>query len=161
MVIAPRAIADGECGPSGPPPHAASKDVSAIDGQPATLWISDTVVGISTAQGYGEAAIHTPNPLQRSALLVDAQQDGNHQIIVDTGREASSTQCLAAPSPRLSTSRAIFFRFDIGHRHDVGDGIGRSDLGDGPHLVQLLQHRDEPDKPLPPLRRGRWSGRRR
>src|SRR5947209_1597266 len=88
VVIAPPAIAHAECGPGGPPPGAASKDVSDVYDQPATLWITNTVVGITTAQGYGEAKIQSPSPLQRSALLIDAQQDGNHQIIVDTGREA-------------------------------------------------------------------------
>src|SRR3982074_1809661 len=37
VVIAPHAIADAECGPGEPPPDAASKDVSAIYGQPAQL----------------------------------------------------------------------------------------------------------------------------
>jgi hypothetical protein len=154
VVIAPHAIADGECDPGGgPPPHASSKNVSAVYGQPATLWISDTVVGITTAQGYGEAAIHTPSPLQRSALMIDTQQDGNHQIIVGTGREAIlyiASGCTITP---VVDEGGDSFRFDIGHRRGVGDGIGCSDLGDGPHLVQLLQLRDEQDKPLLAVRR--------
>jgi hypothetical protein len=154
VVIAPRAIADGDCGPGGGPPrHASSKDVSAVYGQPATLWISDTVVGITTAQGYSEAAIETPSPLQRSALMIDAQQDGNHQVIVDTGREAilyTVSGCTIAPAV---DERGRSFRLDIGHRRALGDGIGCSDLGDGPHLVQLLQLRDDEDKPLLAVRR--------
>src|SRR5271170_6265526 len=88
VVIVPPAIAETGCGPGGPPPGAASKDVSDVYGQPATLWLSNRIVGISTAQGYGEAAISSASPIERRALLIDAQQDGNHQIIVDAGQEA-------------------------------------------------------------------------
>jgi hypothetical protein len=153
VVIAPHAIADAECGPGEPPPDAASKDVSAIYGQPATLWITDYIVGISTAQGYGEAEIHSPSPLQRRALLIDAQQDGNHQIIVDTGREATLYTVSGCTITPAVDHRGDSFQFDIGHRRGDGDGIGCSDLGDRRHLVQLLQLRDEQDKPLLAVRR--------
>jgi hypothetical protein len=29
----------------------------------ATLWLTNQIVGIITAQGYGEAAIHSPSPI--------------------------------------------------------------------------------------------------
>jgi hypothetical protein len=45
------------------------------------------------------------------------------------------------------------FLFDIGHRRGTGDGVGCSDLGDGPRLVGLLQLRDQQDKPLWTVRR--------
>src|ERR1700676_769701 len=70
VAVAPRAIADAGCGAGGPPPGAASKDISDVYGQPATLWMSNLVVGITTPQGYGEAAIPSPSPLQRRALLI-------------------------------------------------------------------------------------------
>jgi hypothetical protein len=152
-VIAPPAIAHAECGPGGPPPGAASKDVSDAYGQPAKLWITNTIVGITTVQGYGEAEIHSPSPLQRSALLIDAQQDGNHQIIVDTGREAllyTVSGCTITP---VVDQHGASFRFDLGHRAGTGDGIGCSDLGGGRRLVGLLQLRDEQDKPLLTVRR--------
>ncbi|OBK46779.1 hypothetical protein [Mycobacterium sp. 1081908.1] len=153
VVIAPPAIADAGCGPGGPPPGAASKDVSDVYGQPATLWITDTVVGITTAQGYGEAKILSASPLQRSALLIDAQQDGNHQIIVDTNREAilyAVSGCTITP---VVDQQGTEFRFDRGHRRGNGDGIGCSDLGEGRRLVGLLQLRDEHDTPLLTVRR--------
>ncbi len=153
VVIAPPAIADAGCGPGGPPPTAASKDVSGAYGQPATLWITNTVVGIATAQGYGEAKIQSASPLQRSALLIDAQQDGHHQIIVDTGRDAilyAVSGCTITP---VVDRQGVPFRFDLGHRRGTGDGIGCSDLGDGRHLVGLLQQRDERDNPLMTVRR--------
>ncbi|OBI91841.1 hypothetical protein [Mycobacterium sp. 1245805.9] len=153
VLIAPPAIADAGCGPGGPPPGAASKDVSDVYGQPATLWITDMVVGITTAQGYGEAEITSPSPLQRSALLIDAQQDGNHQIIVDAGREAilyAVSGCTITP---VADPQGASFRFDLGHRRGNGDGIGCSDLGDGRRLVGLLQDRDIHGTPLLTVRR--------
>ncbi|OBI22321.1 hypothetical protein A5712_12855 [Mycobacterium sp. E2327] len=153
FVIAPPAIADAGCGPGGPPPGAASRDVSDAYGQPATLWITDMVVGITTAQGYGEAKIQSPSPLRRSALLIDAQQDGNHQIIVDAGREAilyAVSGCTITP---VVDPQGAEFRFDRGHRRGNGDGIGCSDLGDGRRLVGLLQLRDEHGTPPLTVRR--------
>jgi hypothetical protein len=161
VVIAPRAIADTGCGPGGPPPGAASKDVSDVYGQPATLWLTNLMVGITTNQGYGEAAIPSPSPLRRRALLIDAQQDGNHQIIVDAGREAhlyTVSGCTITPvvdqaGACLSLAQCrpgIPFLFDMGHRAGNGDGIGCSDLGDGRHLVQLLPKNDN----------GQWTVRR-
>jgi hypothetical protein len=153
VVIAPRAIAEAACGPGGPPPGAAGKDVSEVYGQPATLWITNEIVGITSAQGYGEAEIHSPSPLQRSALLIDAQDDGNHQIIVDTGREAIPYTVSGCTITPVVDQQGASFRFDIGHRMGRGDGVGCSDLGDGRHLVELLQLRDERDKPLWTVRR--------
>jgi hypothetical protein len=153
VLIAPPAVADAGCGPGGPPPGAASKDVSDVYGQPATLWITDMVVGITTAQGYGEAKILSPSPLRRAALLIDAQQDGNHQIIVDTGREAvlyAVSGCTITP---VVDPQGTEFRFDLGHRRGNGDGIGCSDLGDGRRLVGLLQDRDIHGTPLLTVRR--------
>jgi hypothetical protein len=160
-VIAPRAIADPGCGPGGPPPGAASKDVSDVYGQPATLWITNLIVGITTNQGYGETAIQSPSPLQRRALLIDAQQDGNHQIIVDAGREAhlyTVSGCTITPVIDQAGACLSYaqcqpgtpFLFDLGHRAGNGDGIGCSDLGDGRHLVQLLPKNDN----------GQWTVRR-
>lgn len=153
VVAAPPAVAHAGCGPGGPPPGAARKDVTAAYGQPATLWITNTTVGIATDQGYGEAKIESPSPLRRSALLIDAQLDGNHQIIVDAGREAilyAVSGCAITP---VVDHRGADFRFDLGHRRGNGDGIGCSDLGDGRRLVGLLQLRDEQDKPLLTVRR--------
>jgi hypothetical protein len=156
VIVAPRAAAEGGCGPGGGPPpkeKAAGKDVSAVFGQPATLWISNFIVGLSTPQGYSQAAIESPSPLSRSAMMIDAQQDGNHQVIVDTGREAILYTVIGCTIAPAVDDKGLSFRFDIGHRRDVGDGIGCSDLGDGRRLVQLLQMRDDQDKPLLTVRR--------
>ena len=153
VIIAPRAIAESGCGPGGPPPGATSKDVGDVYGQPATLWLTNTVVGISTAQGYGEEAIESASPIQRRALLIDAQQDGNHQIIVDTGREANLYTVSGCKITTVVDQQGAPFLFDMGHRRGNGDGVGCSDLGDGRHLVGLLQLRDKQDKPLLTVRR--------
>jgi hypothetical protein len=153
-VTTPHAHGTAGCGPGGgPSPGAASQDVSAVYGEPATLWISSSVIGIATAHGYSQAAIESPSPLQRSALIIDAQQDGNHQVIVDTGREAILyvvSGCTISPAV---DQRGQSFRFDVGHRRDAGDGVGCSDLGDGRRLVGLLQQRDDLDQPLLAVRR--------
>src|ERR1700756_4116598 len=138
VVVAPPAIADAACTPGGPPPRAASKDVSDVYGQPAALWLTNKIVGITTAQGYGEAAIHSPSPVQRRALLIDAQQDGNHQIIVDTGREALLYAASGCTITEVVDQQGAPFLFDIGHRRGTGDRVGCSDLGNGPHLVAML-----------------------
>ena len=161
VVLAPRAIADTGCGPGGPPPGAANKDISDVYGQPATLWLTNLIVGITTNQGYGAAAIPSASPIVRTALLIDAQQDGNHQIIVDAGREAHLyTVSGCTISPLIDQAGACLswahcqpgmpFLFDMGHRAGNGDGIGCSDLGDGRHLVALLPKNDN----------GQWNVRR-
>jgi hypothetical protein len=154
VLTAPAAAADANCTPTGgPPADATSKDVSDVYGQPATLWVSDTTVGITTAQGTGEAAIETPSPLQRSAFLLDAKGDGHHQIIVDTGREAILYVVSGCTITRAVAEDGGPFVLDIGHRRGLGDGVGCSDLGDGRHLAQLLQLRDDLDRPLMMVRR--------
>jgi hypothetical protein len=142
VAIAPNAFADTGCGPGGPPPGATSKDISGVYGQPATLWLTDLAVGITTAQGYGEAAIQSPSPLQRRALLIDAQQDGNHQIIVDFGRDAALYAVSGCSITPIVDQQGAPFRFDLGHRQGNGDGVGCSDLGDGRRLVGLLGVQD-------------------
>jgi len=154
IIHAPHAVAEGNCGPdAGPPPKSASKDVSDIYGQPATLWLSRYVVGITTPQGYGSAKIVTASPMIPTAMLVDAQQDGNHQIIVDTGREAILYTLSGCSIKPTVDQQGDEFWFDVGHRHSRGDGVGCSDLGDGRRLVQLLQMRDDLDRPLLTVRR--------
>ena len=149
-VAAPHAAADAQCRPGGPPPDAATKAVDDVYGQPATLWITDLTVGISTAAGSGQADIRSASPIRRQALLVDAQRDGNHQIIVDAGREAllyAVSGCAVTP---VVDQHGAPFVFDRDDRRGNGDGVGCSDLGEGRRLVGLLQLRDQQ---LPQVRR--------
>ncbi|MDF0529066.1 hypothetical protein P0W64_11720 [Tsukamurella sp. 8F] len=138
------------CADAGAPPGSARRDVGAAYGSPATLWITDFSVGITTGRGTGRAAINSASPLQRVALLVDAQQDGRHQIIVDAGRAAYLyTVSGCTVTPVVGPDGAPFV-FDRGHRRDTGDGVGCSDLGHGRRLVVLLQQHEA----------GRWTVRR-
>jgi hypothetical protein len=145
LYAASPASADASCAPGGPPPGAATKDVSATYGQPATLWITSAdLTGISTAGGTGSITVHTASPIVQQALLIDAQQDGSHQILLDTGRE---TNLYAASGCTVSTvvdKQGKPFVFDEGHRRGNGDGVGCGDLGNGPHLVGVLNLPDQP-----------------
>ena len=146
VVIAQPTVADARCAPGGPPLGAASKDVSDVYGQPATLWIAKhwpAILGITTTQGTGQIQVDDPSHTNRSALLLDAQQDGNHQIIVFTGRDAllyAVSGCTITPVADPQGNAP--FVFDIDQRRGTGDGIGCSDLGDGRHLVGLLRNQD-------------------
>jgi hypothetical protein len=144
VVIAPRATADAGCRPGGPPPGAASQDISNVYGQPATLWLTDLVVGITTAQGTSEAAIGGTSPSPPQALLIDAQHDGSHQIIVDTGREELLYTVSGCTITTVVDQQGAPFEFDVEQRRGNGDGAGCSDLGDGPHLVGVFVLKDQP-----------------
>jgi hypothetical protein len=145
VVAAPHAAADANCALNGPPPGAATKDVTALYGQPATLWISsDDYAGITTAQGTGSVQVHTASPIVQQALLIDAQQDGNHQILVDTGRETNLYAASGCSVTPVVDGQGKPFVFDEGHRRGNGDGVGCGDLGNGPHLVGFLNLVDQP-----------------
>jgi hypothetical protein len=139
------AVADAGCRPGGPPPGAVTTNASAVYGQPATLWIAnDVTVGITTADGTGTASIHTASPIPTQALLIDAQQDGTHQIIADTGREADLYTVSGCNITTVVDQQGKPFQFDIGHRRGTGDGYGCADLGHGPHLIGYLNLPDQP-----------------
>jgi hypothetical protein len=141
VMFTPFAAARGGCAPGGPPSDAVVKNVD-VDGHPETLWLTFSAVGIGTPQGYGQAEVHSPSPLARQALLIDARGDGNQQVVVSTGREAllyNISGCTVTPVTRPGGDT---FAFDLGHRRGTGDGIGCSDLGDGRQLVGLLRQQD-------------------
>jgi hypothetical protein len=138
VVAAPPAAADANCALNGPP-------LGALYGQQATLWItSDSYAGISTAEGTGSVQVHTPSPIVQQALLIDAQQDGQHQILVDTGRETNLYAASGCTITTVVDKQGEPFFFDEGHRRGNGDGVGCGDLGNGPHLVGFLNLVDQP-----------------
>jgi hypothetical protein len=145
LVAAPHAAADANCAPGGPPIGAATKDVGAVYGQPATLWLTnDNVVGVTTVDGTGSVEVHTPSPMVPQALLVDAQQDGNHQIIVDTGREAHLYAASGCNVVTVIDQNLEPFIFGDTHRRGTGDGVGCGDLGNGQHLMRYVHLVDQP-----------------
>jgi hypothetical protein len=153
-VPAARSFAAGGCAPSGAPPPAdvAQRKVTDLDwdGRPDTLWVGqsrdgngriDRVVGVTTASG-ANAQVHvmSASPIPLSALAVDAQQDGQHQIIVSDGRSA---QLFVFADCRLQTvadNQGAPFLLDLQNLRDHGTGVGCGDLGPsspGRHLVGL------------------------
>jgi hypothetical protein len=141
VIFTPLAAARGGCAAGGPPSDAVGKRVD-VDGQAETLWLTSSAVGISTPQGYGQAAVRSPSPLPRQALLIDARGDGDQQIVVSTGREALLYNTSGCTITAVTGSGGNAFTFDLGHRRGTGDGIGCSDLGDGRQLVGLLRQQD-------------------
>jgi pentapeptide repeat protein len=59
----------------------------------------------------------------RLSVTIDAQQDGNHQIIVDTGREALLYAVSGCTITEVVDQQGAPFLFDIGHRRGTGDGV--------------------------------------
>lgn len=145
LFAAPHAAADANCAFGGPPIGAATKDVGAVYGQPATLWLTnDNFVGVTTVGGTGSVEVHTPSPMVPEALLVDAQQDGNHQIIVDTGREAHLYAASGCNVVTVVNQHLEPFIFGDTHQRGTGDGVGCGDLGNGPHLIRYVHLADQP-----------------
>ncbi len=118
------------------------------DGLPDALWIglqqgdngaTNRLVGVSTASG---ARIGVPivsaSPIPLRALAVDAQQNGETQILVSDGRGAQLFVFAQCELRTVVDSRSGKpFVFDLQNLRDSGTGVGCSDLGDGRRLVAL------------------------
>ncbi len=132
LATSPAAQAD-PCSP-GPPP--AGVNARPFDG--GTLWVSRTgMVGVSTAAGTGSVQVPSASPIGLQALVIDAQGDGQRQLIVSDGRVAHLyvlTGCQITPAV---DPQGQPFLFDLENLRGNGTGIGCSDLGDGRHLVGL------------------------
>ena len=83
-------------------------------------------------------SISSASPLPLSAVVVDAEENGDHQLIVSDGREAHLYVISGCRIQTVVDQAGAPFAFDLGHRQGNGDGVGCSDLGDGRHLVGLL-----------------------
>lgn len=152
LIAAPSSAADAGCPPSGPPPPPGSvqQQVSDLDGDghPDALWISPSgLVGISTASGaITSVQVTSASPMPLRALVVDAQENGSHQVIVSNGRSA---HLYAFTNCQLQTTVDSHYRkpflFDLENLAGNGTGVGCSNLGDGRHLVglQALQQGNE------------------
>ena len=166
-VPAGRSFAATGCAPGGaPPPAGASmRKVGDLDwdGQPDTLWIgqirdgsgsTDRIAGVTTASGANSAVqVSSASPLPLSALAIDAQQDGQHQIIVSDGRGAHLYVFVDCRLQTAADNQGAPFVFDLQNLRDNGTGIGCSDLGPpsaGRHLVGLRALNND----------GQWTVRR-
>src|ERR1700741_2523751 len=73
------------CSQTRPPLDAASKQVGRAD----MLWVSRTgSVGVTIPAGTGVIQVANAGPQPLQALLIDAQQNGQRQLIVSNGRGA-------------------------------------------------------------------------
>jgi hypothetical protein len=161
-----RSFAAGGCPPSGTPPpaHVSERKISDLDwdGRPDTLWVGqvrdgngqiDRVVGVTTASGdNSQVQVSSASPIPLSALAIDAQQDGQHQIIVSDGRSARLYVFANCRLQAAADNQGAPFLFDLQNLRDNGTGVGCSDLGPpstGRHLVGLQATND-----------GQWTVRR-
>ena len=142
---------------AGPPPGATQKPIGSVSGgtDPDTLWIAVVpnpgplggaarLVGITSAGGaeLGPVSISTASPLPLQAVVVDAAGNGEHQLIVDTGRDAQLFVISGCQIQQVVDTSGKPFLFDVGNRQGYGDGVGCSDLGDGRHFVELLPQQE-------------------
>lgn len=164
---APRSSATTGCAPGGTPPPAgaAQRQVNDLDwdGQPDTLWVglirdgsgrTARVVGITTASGANsEVEVSSASPIRLTALAVDAQQDGQHQVIVSDGRGAHLYVFADCRLQTVSDNQGAPFLFDLQDLRDNGTGIGCGNLGPpmpGRHLLGLRASNQD----------GQWTVRR-
>ncbi|HTY34730.1 hypothetical protein [Mycobacterium sp.] len=162
-----RSFATTGCAPGGTPPPAGSaqRKVGDLDwdGQPDTLWLgqfrdgsgrTDRVVGITTASGANsDVQVMSASPIPLSALAIDAQQDGQHQIIVSDGRSAHLYVFADCRLQTVADNQGAPFLFDLQDLRGNGTGIGCSNLGppsSGRHLVGLRASNQD----------GQWTLRR-
>jgi hypothetical protein len=153
-VPAARSSAAGGCAPTGAPPPAdvTQRKVGDLDwdGRPDTLWVGqvrdgdghiERVVGITTASGdNSQVQVTSASPIPLVALAVDAQQDGQHQIIVSDGRSAHLYVFANCRIQTVADNQGAPFLFDLQNLRDHGTGVGCGDLGPpsaGRHLVGL------------------------
>jgi hypothetical protein len=162
-----RSLAATGCAPGGaPPPAGASmRKVSDLDwdGQPDTLWVgqfrdgsgrTDRIAGVTTASGANSGVqVSSASPIPLTALAIDAQQDGQHQVIVSDGRGAHLYVFADCRLQAAADNEGAPFLFDLQDLRDNGTGIGCSDLGPpsaGRHLVGLRALNND----------GQWTVRR-
>jgi hypothetical protein len=138
-VTASPAVADN-CSQTKPPLDAASKQA----GRGSMLWISrNGTVGVTTPGGTGVVQVPNAGPLPLQAFLVDAQQDGNQQLIVSNTRVAHLYTVSGCEISAVTDPQGAPFLFDLEDLRGNGTGIDCLDLGDGRHLTGLLSQQTD------------------
>ena len=103
-----------------------------------TLWISnDGLIGIPTPDGTGTLRVPTAAPTPLEAVVVDAENNGQQQLIVSDGRSAHLYILIHCWISETYDSQGEPFIFDLQSLRGRGTGAGCQDLGDGRHLVAL------------------------
>jgi len=132
--VATAPVSAGPCGQTKPPLDAASKQV----GHGNMLWVGrDGSVGITTPAGTGVVQVPNAGPLPLQAMLVDAQLNGQQQLIVSNGRGAHLYLVNGCDITAVVDAQGNPFVFDLQNLRGAGTGIGCADLGGGRHLVGL------------------------
>ena len=122
------------CSQTKPPLDAASKQVGRGD----MLWISrNGTVGLTIPGGTGVVQVDNAGPLPLQALLIDAQQNGQRQLIVSNGRGAHLYLVSGCDITPAIDQQGQPFVFDLQNLRGAGTGVGCKDMGDGRHLVAL------------------------
>jgi hypothetical protein len=162
-----RSFAATGCAPGGAPPPAGASQRKVTDldwdGQPDTLWLgqfrdasgrTDRIAGVTTASGANSGVqIISASPIPLSAMAIDAQQDGQHQIIVSDGRSAYLYVFADCRLQAAADNQGAPFLFDLQDLRGNGTGIGCSNIGPpapGRHLVGLRAANQD----------GQWTVRR-
>ncbi|WP_426572614.1 hypothetical protein [Aquihabitans sp. McL0605] len=128
-----------------PPAGAVTKPIIDVDGdgKPDTGWVASSTdgtvtVGIETAAGGGDSMpFESASPVERSMLVVDADEQPPAEIILSDGRGATLyawVDCTIAP---VRNPQGQTYAFDLGDRIGTGSGIGCAATADGRRLVGL------------------------
>lgn len=121
------------CNAGGPPDGAATRP---FDG--GVVWVSGSgLVGVTTAEGTGSLRVVSASPMPMQALVVDAQSNGQKQLIVSDGRAAHLYLLEGCRIDTVFDGQGDEFIFDLQNLRGTGTGVGCDDLGDGRHLVAL------------------------
>jgi hypothetical protein len=122
------------CVPVRPPLDAASTPLANGD----MLWVSGSgTVGITTPGGTGTVQVANAGPLPLEAFVLDAQQDGQRQLIVSNGRVAHLFSIAACDITPIIGPDGQPFLFDMQNLRGNGTGVGCVDFGDGRRLAGL------------------------
>ena len=121
--IAP-AQADPMCNSGGPPDGAATRPYAG-----GVVWVSGNgLVGVTTTEGTGSLRVDSDSAMPMQALVVDARNDGQKQLIVSDGRVAYLYFLEGCRINPVFDGQGNPFTFT---------GVGCEDLGAGRSLVTL------------------------
>ena len=133
--VLPSAPASADaCSQTKPPLDAASKQVDHGD----MLWVSHSgTVGVTIPAGTGVITVPNAGPLPLQALLIDAQQNGQRELLVSNGRGARLYLVSGCDITPALDQQGQPFVFDMENLRGTGTGVGCIDMGDGRHLDGL------------------------
>jgi len=103
-----------------------------------TVWISPSgLIGVTTPDGTGAVRVPSASPIPFQAMVVDAENNGQQQLIVSDGRSAHLYILVHCWISETYDGQGEPFVFDLQNLRGRGTGVGCQDLGDGRHLVAL------------------------